>query len=433
MAYVNTYIQLYTAIILAILLGSNLYFAHSTREKSVNTYYTMLLFGVLMLLSGGIDNYLLLPISKDRPLLESIMSGISDLSYFMVIGLFAVYLDQYGQGADYRVSYGACVAFWVSAITGAFWFVSEFTGIIYTQSADELTMGPLYYFGQIGGYVTTLITIIILIKRAKTFNKREVLAFIAFLGGPLIGSLFKGVLKYVTLMPLMVALSLIIIQVFVQGAREMYYRQQMLEMSTLRTDLLMSRMKPHFIYNVLNTIYALCDNSDKNEAKRAISLFSQYLRTNLVDLDSHKLISFEEELSHIENYLEIEKIRFGSKLEIKYDIREKEFLIPPLSVQTIVENAVRHGIEKKADGGTLEIHSFRDDASITIVIKDTGVGFDDDKITVKEKQSTKRKHVGIYSSYYRIEKLCGGHLSYNSKKNEGTTATIIIPLEGTIK
>ena len=75
-------------------------------------------------------------------------------------------------------------------------------------------MGPLYYFGQIGGYVTTLITIFILIKRAKTFNKREVLAFIAFIGGPLIGSLFKGALKYVTLMPLMVALSLIIIQVF---------------------------------------------------------------------------------------------------------------------------------------------------------------------------------------------------------------------------
>ena len=429
MAYVNTYIQLYTAIILTIVLAGNFLFVQEVRQKSVTVFYTMLFFGITMLLAGSADNFLLLPISKDRPILDSLMAGISDISYFLVIGLFTIYLDMYEQPDGYRISIPAHVAFCVSAITGVFWFVSDFTGSIYTQDAEALTKGTWYYFGQVGGYITTLITIYILIRKAKTLKKHEVIAFITFIAGPLIGSLLKEHLKYVTLMPLMVALSLVVIQVFVQGAREMYFRQQMVEMSKMRTDLLMSRMKPHFIYNVLNTIYALCDSSVE-EAKRAISLFANYLRTSLVDLDSHKLISFEEELSHVENYLEIEKIRFGDKLIIEKDIKTTNFQVPPLSIQAIVENAVRHGIEKKVEGGTLTIASCEDTENVTVTISDTGAGFDDTEKLQSEKKNTKRKHVGMYSSSYRIEKLCSGTVSYVSKKDEGTTATITIPRKG---
>ncbi len=429
MAYVNTYIQLYTAIILAIILAGNFLFVQEVRQKSVTVFYIMLVFGITMLLAGSADNFLLLPISKDRPILDSLMAGISDISYFLVIGLFTIYLDMYEQPDGYRISIPAHVAFFVSAITGVFWFVSDFTGSIYTQDAEALTKGTWYYFGQVGGYITTLITICILIRKARALKRHEVIAFIAFIAGPLIGSLLKGYLKYVTLMPLMVALSLVIIQVFVQGARESYYRQQMIEMSKMRTDLLMSRMKPHFIYNVLNTIYALCDSS-VDEAKRAISLFANYLRTSLVDLDSHKLISFEEELSHVENYLEIEKIRFGDKLIIKTDIKTTDFQVPPLSIQAIVETAVRHGIEKKVEGGTLTISSDEDAENITVTIADTGAGFEDIEKLQNEKKGAKRKHIGMYSSSYRIEKLCGGTVSYVSKKDEGTTATIIIPRKG---
>ena len=257
--------------------------------------------------------------------------------------------------------------------------------------------------------MTTLITVIILIKRVKSFRKRETIAFILFIAGPLIGSLIRGFLKDITLMPLMISLSLIIIQVFVQNAKEMLFRQKMVEMSELRTDLLMSRMKPHFIYNVLNSIYVLCDHS-VDEAKRAIALFAQYLRTNLVDLDSHKLIPFEEEIQYVKNYVEIEKIRFGDRLEVEYDIEATDFSVPPLSLQAIVENAIKHGIEKKVGGGTIKISSREDDRNIIVTIADNGVGFSDDDVAQNERKNGKRKHVGIYAATYRLENLCGGKL-----------------------
>ncbi len=86
MAYVNTYIQLYTAIILAIILAGNFLFVQEVRQKSVTVFYIMLVFGITMLLAGSADNFLLLPISKDRPILDSLMAGISDISYLFSDG-----------------------------------------------------------------------------------------------------------------------------------------------------------------------------------------------------------------------------------------------------------------------------------------------------------------------------------------------------------
>ncbi len=426
MAYVNMYIQIYAAIILAIILIGNLAVNLDVRDKNVRVFYLMLFFGILMLLTGGCDNYLLLPETKDNTMLESFAAGVSDFSYFMVIGLFALYLDTYDRAGGYRVSIIAKAVLIICFINGIFWFVSDFSGSIYTQSYEALSHGPMYYIGQVGGYITTIMTIIILITRIKNFKRHETFAFIVFLAGPLIGSLIRGFFKHITLMPVMVAISLMIIQVFVQNAKELLFRHKMVEMSEMRTDLLMSRMKPHFIYNVLNSIYVLCDHS-VDEAKRAIALFAQYLRTSLVDLDSHKLIPFDEELKYVENYVEIEKIRFGERLDVKYDIEARDFEIPPLCMQALVENAIKHGIEKKVGGGTITVSSKEDARKFTVTVADNGVGFKDEEILQIEKKNDKRKHVGIYAASYRLENLCGGKLEYDSKSGEGTTATITIP------
>ncbi len=426
MAYVNMYIQIYAAIILAIILIGNLAVNLDVRDKNVRVFYLMLFFGILMLFTGGCDNYLLLSETKNNTMLESFAAGVSDFSYFMVIGLFALYLDTYDRAGGYRVSIIAKAVLIICFINGIFWFVSDFSGSIYTQSYEALNHGPMYYIGQVGGYITTIMTIIILITRIKSFKRHETVAFIVFLAGPLIGSLIRGFFKHITLMPVMVAISLMIIQVFVQNAKELLFRHTIVEMSEMRTDLLMSRMKPHFIYNVLNSIYVLCDHS-VDEAKRAIALFAQYLRTSMVDLDSHKLIPFDEELKYVENYVEIEKIRFGERLDVKYDIEARDFEIPPLCMQALVENAIKHGIEKKVGGGTITVSSKEDARNFTVTIADNGVGFNDDEILQNEKKNDKRKHVGIYAASYRLENLCGGKLEYDSKRGEGTTATITIP------
>jgi signal transduction histidine kinase len=432
MAYVNAYLQFYAAIIMAIILVGNLFHNLHSTENSVRVFYLMLFFDVIMLAAGSADNYLLYSPASFHPMAEPVAAGISDFLYFMIIGHFTVYLDLFNRPEGYKAGIWSKAVLIIGALSGIFWFVSDFSGSIYSQSADALTYGPMYYIGQAGGYLMTAITIGILISRIGKFKRDEAFSFVLFIAGPLIGSLIRNWFKDIILMPLLVTLSLVVIQVFVQGRRELIIKQQQVELSEMRNDLLLSRMKPHFIYNVLNTIYALCDISVE-EAKNAIAMFARYLRTNLVDLDSHRLISFEEEIEHVENYLAIEKLRFGDKLKVTYDIKISDFLIPPLTLQAIVENAVRHGIEKKSEGGSVSITTRRTDENILITVKDTGVGFDISDEIRTDSKDTKRKHIGIYSASYRLKSLCGGKLVLDSKEGEGSCATIMIPADREIK
>ncbi len=429
MAYVNAYIQVYTAIVLLIILTGNLMINYKSKELSERVFYSMLFFGVVMLVAGGIDNYTFIREAENRwKYLEPLLAGISDICYFLIISNFTLYLDSYARREGYRGSPLAVLSIIIGVIYGIFWFISDFTNSIYSQDAESITYGPLYYIGQIGGYLITIITIIVLVRRRNELKRGDVMAFVVFLAGPLLASLLRGYFPHITLMPVMVALTLVIIQIFVQGSRELIYREQQAELAEIRTDLLMSRMKPHFIYNVLNSIYVLCDKS-VDEAKDAIAKFAQYLRSSLVDLDSSKLIPFEEELEHVKNYLDIEKIRFGDRLETKYDIETTCFMIPPLALQALVENSVKHGIQKKMEGGLITVSAKEEAGNIIVTVRDNGPGFDPGAVNVEEKKNDKRKHVGVYSSTYRLEHLCGGKLIFNSAPGEGTAAVITMPVD----
>lgn len=130
--------------------------------------------------------------------------------------------------------------------------------------------------------------------------------------------------------------------------------QKELALSESNNSLVLSQMQPHFLYNALTSIYRLCDV--KPEAvKEAVGNFSKYLRGNLDSIKQTKMISFADELHHLEAYLSLEKIRYDDDLDIKYDIKATEFFIPPLTVQPLVENAVNHGISDMPHGGCVTI------------------------------------------------------------------------------
>jgi sensor histidine kinase YesM len=156
-----------------------------------------------------------------------------------------------------------------------------------------------------------------------------------------------------------------------------------------------------------------------------VNFFAEYLRNNLSTLEETGLISFETELAHIKTYLEIEKIRFEDTLEIEYDVKCVDFSLPVLTVQPIVENAVKHGTSKKRGGGTVTISTEEDKEAYIIKIADTGCGFD----PTKPKNDGKR-HVGIENVRQRLLNMCGGTLSIESEAGKGTLATIIIPKGG---
>ena len=209
-------------------------------------------------------------------------------------------------------------------------------------------------------------------------------------------------------------------------SQRMEAEKQAMEMKLQESQIsiMLSQIQPHFLYNTLNSIYQLCETNPMR-ARSMVNFFAEYLRNNLSTLEEPGLISFETELSHIKTYLEIEKIRFEDSLEIEYDIKCVDFSLPVLTVQPIVENAVKHGTSKKRGGGKVTISTDENKESHIIKVFDTGCGFDPSK----PKDDGKR-HVGIENVRQRLFNMCGGSLSIESEVGKGTLATIIIPKGG---
>ena len=193
------------------------------------------------------------------------------------------------------------------------------------------------------------------------------------------------------------------------------------ELEQSRISVMLSQIQPHFLYNSLTSVMDLCDRNPK-QAKMAIADFADYLRGNLSSLKTENPIPFRTELEHIEKYLRLEKLRFQDELEIVYDIQAQDFMLPALSVQPLIENAVKHGVGQKVGGGTVCIHSFETEEEYIIRITDDGVGFENGEYA--DNEST---HLGIENTKKRLSMMINARLEIESKKGEGTTASILIP------
>jgi len=212
-----------------------------------------------------------------------------------------------------------------------------------------------------------------------------------------------------------------------QAEREVYKamsekRAMEHELAQSKISTMISQIQPHFMYNTLAVIKHLCD-TDPQTAKETIIEFSNYLRGNLDSLSQIELIPFDKELAHTETYLKIEKKRFDDMLNINYDIKVRDFCLPALTLQPIVENAVRYGVTKKEDGGAVTISTEETDNAFLIAVTDDGVGFD----TQNQQTQNGRRHIGIENVRNRIFSMCGGTIDIQSKPGEGTKAVISIP------
>ena len=189
-----------------------------------------------------------------------------------------------------------------------------------------------------------------------------------------------------------------------------------------KTQIMLSQMRPHFLYNVLTTISSMCEMQNAIQARDVVNRFADYFRTNIDSLGKEKTIPFEKEFEHIKTYLWLEKIRFEDALNICYEIGPIDFEVPSLAIQPIVENAVKHGILPKDDGGTITIRTLENKEYYAIIIEDDGVGFD-----VNEQQNDNHTHVGIENVSKRLEIICKGSLDVESESGKGTVVTIHIP------
>jgi sensor histidine kinase YesM len=197
-----------------------------------------------------------------------------------------------------------------------------------------------------------------------------------------------------------------------------------MELRACRSSVLLARIQPHFLYNVLNSIHQLCE-TDPRRAGAMVSAFAEYLQNNLSALEEPGTVPLETELAHVRAYLDIERIRFEDTLEIEYDVQCGGFSLPVLTVQPLVENDVKHGISKKLGGGRVVISVREDGESYIITVADTGRGF-----APTEQKNDGQRHVGVENVRQRLFHMCAGTLTIESEVGVGTTATIRIPKGG---
>lgn len=262
--------------------------------------------------------------------------------------------------------------------------------------------------------VLSFFAILLMTVFAKSSTKVNRVAFLIYTLFPVAGVIIDYTVHGFSLTYVGLTVSALVIYTSI------YLKKQKL-IDAQKNALMLSQINPHFIYNTLSTIASMCDVSP-NQAKYLTIDFSRYLRQNLSNLTHEGLIPFEQELNHVECYLKIEKARFREKLNVAYSIQCRDFELPPLSIQPLVENAVKHGITKKPEGGTVRISTYDNDKSYFIEIKDEGVGFDTEAVS-----DTDRIHVGLENVQSRVMAMCKGEVTVKSIVGVGTRVTIEIP------
>lgn len=191
---------------------------------------------------------------------------------------------------------------------------------------------------------------------------------------------------------------------------------------------LQAQIQPHFLFNTLNTIAALSE-IDSERMVILLEEFGNYLRRSFTVSNTRTVIPLRDELALIRSYLFIEKERFGERLQVKWEVDEPLSLqIPPLSIQPIVENAVRHGVLKRPNGGTICIRITEQPNFFNIVIVDDGVGMNQSKVTkVLNGQRDEVSGIGLTNTIRRLKRLNGEGLQIISAPNQGTTVSFHIP------
>ena len=191
------------------------------------------------------------------------------------------------------------------------------------------------------------------------------------------------------------------------------------ELKNSRVVLAMSQIRTHFIFNVLNAISGMC-LYDPAQANQTVVHFAKYLRGNINILQDDELIPFRKELEHLEDYIVLEKVRFDDRIQFVKELEADEFLIPPLILQPIVENAIKHGLLRTKKGGTIQLITKREGDQIVIRIIDDGAGFD-------VKAPVREGAVGINNVKFRLEYMIKGKMETISEPGKGTTVTIKMP------
>ncbi len=353
------------------------------------------------------------------------------LEYFLIsllLPLFTVYLLRFC-GEDWRKSvlWRAVRALWLVFFI-LLWAAQFTTFLYYVTPENDFRRGPWHPLLMAFAAAPMILNLAGVIRRRNRLPGKYYAAFLIYLLPLTVAWLVHTVLFIPSLVLFGVAFpALSMAGVILSDQLEQYVRQQR-EIANQRAGIMVLQMRPHFICNTMTSIYYLCDR-DPQEAKRVTMDFTAYLRRNFTAIASWEPIPFSDELEHTRAYLAIEQVQFEDGLFVDYDTPHTGFYLPPLTLQPIVENAVKHGMYPEYAPLRVTIRTRRTDAGSEIVVEDNGPGFDPagEEDMPPDASGGGEPHIALANIRQRLEMMCGGEMTIMPREGGGTVVTLRIP------
>ena len=417
----NLAVSIIAAVVLMVLIFISVF---SNVEKRKTAYYFLWSLVSALICMGLMVAWYAVRLSTDTPIfVVKLLGTLVYVTLYAASYAFLLYcLSFFGRT---RRLYTA-----VAIITGIFGIgftivtiISGFNDMFFTYQVDNgfNVVNNSYSFIPFI-YVWLLFLIeTILIAFTKGMRVGERIVFLAFVTVPAIALIFHIVYPELSIFSFAIVTAFLSHFLYFYVQRGLMIQKQEKELSEKQIELTISQIRPHFIYNCLSSISYLC-TKDPQLAVEAIDDFSSFLRVNFSNISQNKIVPFSQELEHTKKYLKLEKMRFEERVRVYYDIQVDNFQIPSLTLQPLVENAVKHGICKKAEGGTIIIRATESDKEYLVEVIDDGVGFDPNV-----PPSDGRVHVGVTNVKNRLKNMVNGRLDVYSKINNGTRMSIRIP------
>jgi len=290
--------------------------------------------------------------------------------------------------------------------------------VYYVTSKKELFRGPLY------SVLVAFYLMIMVLNLSRVFRKKEELSggyYFAFLAGmlPITVSLF--VLFFVfdfTVFGIALAICALSMYGIILSDQVRQYMRLQRDIAHQRAGVMVLQMRPHFIYNTMMSIYYLC-KQDPDLAQQVTLDFTTYLRKNFTAIASEDPIPFSEELTHTHAYLSVEQAQFEDSLFVDYDTPYIDFRVPPLTLQPIVENAVKHGMDQDSEPLHIIIRTRRTESGNEIIVENNGADF--------KPADDKEPHIALDNIRQRLEVMCNGSMMIMPREGGGTVVKVIIP------
>ena len=363
-------------------------------------------------------------LAYDKPELLTLQKLIVFLEYLftpVLLPLLTVYL-LHCCGEEYRNS---ALLYTELALWGVFFVllvIAQFKEGFYTIQ-PEFSCGPLHPLLMAPVVITLLITLEGTVRRRARLSPKHFRALLVFLI-PLTISMIVSAFVFIPLIT-DISISILALTMFIiilSDEVEQSLRQER-EIARQHASIMALQMRPHFIYNTMTSIYYLC-KQDADLAQQVTLDFTTYLRKNFTAIASEEPIPFAEELAHTRAYLSVEQAQFEDFLFVDYDTPHVDFRVPPLTLQPIVENAVKHGMDPDAASFHISIRTMKTEDMSVIVVENDGADFD---ALGTGAADDSEPHIALKNIRQRLEMMCRGKMTISPREGGGTIVKVEIP------